>query len=91
MIHPHRWPYVAGHENEFYTNWQFYTIDNSWTLKFDNFSHFQNVISNNSVNTVNTKGPKQSFYFLNFLSKFYLLIAFFYTFILWMFHIFLCK
>ena len=26
---------------------KFVVNDNSWTLKFDNFSHFQNVISNN--------------------------------------------
>ena len=25
--------------------------DKSWTLKFDNFSHFQNVISNNNPPT----------------------------------------
>ena len=40
----------------------------------------------------NSKDPKWSFYFLNILNKFCMLIAFFFnSFILWMFYIFLCK
>ena len=44
ILHLHKWD-LAGHENEFCSKWQ---NDNWWTLKFDNLSHFQNVIRNDS-------------------------------------------
>ena len=44
ILHLYKWD-LARHENEFCSKWQ---NDNWSTLKFDNLSHFQNVIRNDS-------------------------------------------
>ena len=39
---------LMGSIERLYTKMNSILNENSWTLKFDNFSHFQNVISNNT-------------------------------------------